>query len=757
MPPCSSRSACLVYALPVVLLVLGCSGGSAVPGGPGGPGGSNVQPTDPGAPVSLAPSPTEQMERDQVAAALASVATLDGPGLLGRYPASFAAGLSYDPLTAANLPQLRASNLGLSATEEQALGKNGFVISDRMHFPGFTFGYETIYADDLPVFVSADSILYAVHRSYDSLLQALEMQSMRPQLLSLLTGMRAALGAGTIAGLGDGAARDIDLYLAVPLGLLSGTAPAPVAGASAADIASLMAAATAASGIGYVSLFGQVRAEDFSQFTPRGHYTNSADLGTYFKAMMWLGLIDMRMIETNDDGSQLFHRPQFDAALGLSSLLTNDNQTHWTALAAAISAFVGEADSMQPPEFPALLAALGVSDLAAVPALDDATIAAAIVAGNFGAQRIADQIMVAGVHDQALPLSRSFLLLGQAYVIDSHVFSNVTYDRVPPSPAGRLRMLPDPLDVGFAVFANNQAATLLAPQLDTFAYAPALGAMRVLVDQHGDDFWNKNLYNTWLSSLRALSPVAGGQSGPFELAATEAWGRRVLNTQLASWAELRHDTVLYVKQSSSTGVLCSFPDALVEPNPDFFAKVGAFATKGQEVLDDLGISGTSFGQNVSTYFTTLATVAATLQGMAESQAAGTPFSDDQLAFINQAVQVEHICGGGAYATGWYPQLFYSSSDATDFHPTIADVHTAPTDEAGNTVGNVLHVGTGYARMMVITANSCDGPRAYVGVASSYFEDVTQNLQRLDDPTWTTMLNGTPPPPDVPWTADLIVH
>ena len=66
--------------------------------------------------------------------------------------------------------------------------------------------------------------------------------------------------------------------------------------------------------------------------------------------------------------------------------------------------------------------------------------------------------MVAGVHDQAFPLPRSFLLLGQRYVVDSHVFSNVVYDRVPPSTKGRLRMLPDPLDVAFAVFANNQAA-----------------------------------------------------------------------------------------------------------------------------------------------------------------------------------------------------------------------------------------------------------------------------------------------------------
>jgi hypothetical protein len=40
------------------------------------------------------------------------------------------------------------------------------------------------------------------------------------------------------------------------------------------------------------------------------------------------------------------------------------------------------------------------------------------------------------------------------------------------------------------------------------------------------------------------------------------------------------------------------------------------------------------------------------------------------------------------------------------------VHTQPADEAGNPVGKVLHVGTGYPRYMVATIDTCNGPRAY---------------------------------------------
>jgi hypothetical protein len=136
-----------------------------------------------------------------------------------------------------------------------------------------------------------------------------------------------------------------------------------------------------------------------------------------------------------------------------------------------------------------------------------------------------------------------------------------------------------------------------------------------------------------------------------------------------------------------------------------------------------------------------------------------------MAFINETVTVQDFCGG-ASADGWYPKLFYRA-DPTAFEPTIADVHTQPKDEVGNDVGKVLHVGTGYARLMVVTANTCTGPRAYAGLVSSYFEEVTEKYLRLDDPTWEARFgtmgafgwtdNGKSPAPEVPWMTDLIAH
>jgi len=315
-------------------------------------------------------------------------------------------------------------------------------------------------------------------------------------------------------------------------------------------------------------------------------------------------------------------------------------------------------------------------------------------------------------------------------------------------------MIPDPLDAAFAAMGNNQAGLLLQPELDRFGYAKDLASMRALADEHGDAFWGANLYNVWLSALRALSPGSDGE-GPLEIARTEPWGRRLLNTQLASWAELRHDTILYVKQSYTAGAVCEFPDALVEPNPAFFARIERFAQQGAAIAGELRFGQADLGQRVRDYFANLGQVAGLLREMAEHQRDGQPFTQTHLQFINETVRIQNICGGG-WVEGWYAKLFFNPSDAIEFEPTIADVHTQPTDAGGAEVGRILHVGTGFARLMVVTAKTCQGPRAYVGLASSYFEVVTEDWKRLDDPSWEKQLMEATPA-EVPWMSDLVVR
>jgi hypothetical protein len=722
----------------------GCSGNSR-----SGAADAGDKMTEPPTPVTLALSTADQAEVSRQMGELAGLAGLTPSDLAARHPVTHGT-LGYDPTTATNLDRITTSTLNPTAEELAVLGQQGFVISHRKQFPTFAYGYSEIYADDLPLFVSADSILDAVHRSYDSMLEQFEETMLIPDLQSLLQQMRAALAASTEAT--AQARADVDLYLAVPLALLTGQTVAPVAGASSATINGLVQAAVSATGIQSNTLFGVDRDIDMSQFKPRGHYTDTPELGQYFRAMMWLGRIEFRLIETQSDGSQVFYRRQTDAMLLLSDLLGPGGLVIWNRIEAVIRKFVGDADNMTPAQVPSLMSALGITSLADGARIDDATMAQAIITGGFGAQRIASQLIVNyGV--PTLPLNRSFLIFGQRYVVDSHVFSNLVYDRV--GKGTIMRMMPNPLDIAYAALGNDDALALLGDELAKYPYAPDLEAMRILVDEHGADYWDSTLYTGWLGALRALSPAVGGTTPAGSelpsIALTEGWGRRLTNTQLGSWSELRHDTILYAKQSYTAGMVCEFPDAYVDPYPELFRRLQRFAQQGSGLADLATAAGqTDLASRVQSYFDTLASATGMLSDMAAQELTGTPFTQAQMAFINQTVHVQAMCGG-AYTEGWYANLFFAGDGAKE-DPTIADVHTQYTDEAGNVVGRVLHVGAADPRLMITTANTCTGPKAYAGLAFSYHELVTENFQRLTDQDWAKVAAAQP---DVPWLAPVL--
>ena len=673
----------------------------------------------------------------------------DASSLQASYAVPFRADLGYDPTAAVGLDLINASSLGLNAAELALLKSNGFVIVPRHEYPTFAYGYTTIYAEDLPVFVSADMVLEAVHRSYDDILKSLELSLLMPRVQRLLSAMRAELSAGKLTGR---VAADTDFYLAVAESLLTGELVEPVAGASSSEVQKFVDAASTATGEAETELYGARRVVDFSQFKPRGHYAGTPELERYFRAMIWMGRIDFRLLETREDGTRVFWRRQLEAAFGLRSLLTPQSLADWQSVDRAISAFVGEHDYMHLGQLDGLLADLDISAEAELAGLSDDRIAQVIVDEHYGEQRILSHVIRRGNGGPAtLPLNASFAFFGQRYVVDSHVFSNVVYDRVP------TRVLPSPLDAAFAAFGNNHAAALLSSELEQHPYASALAGTRTLVDAYAPEYWASSLYTGWLGALRTLSPA--GTAGPSAeglpaVARTEPWARRILNTQLASWAELRHDTLLYAKQSYTTGSSCEFPDAYVEPYPDFFHAIARFAELGRGIAGDLASdSGSEGSAPISAYFAKLQEITTTLGEMAELQRSGAPHAAEHVAFINQAIRVERVASGDPWQTGWYKDLFFNPDSGVKYAPTIADVHTDPGGPIPVSRGpSVLHVGTGRARLMVMTVDSCQGPRAYAGVVSSYYEHLAEGFTRLDDQQWQTLVDAAP---NVPWMQSVL--
>jgi hypothetical protein len=713
----------------------GAAAGRPTTGGTGGTGGTGNAPTggtEPGTPTGLSDEvPAELAESLQVAA------TTDGNALRERYGISLKSELAYDPMSATNLDLIQNSALALRPADLEKLAENGFVISRTQEFPTFTYGYKTIYSEDLPLYVSADSILFALHRSFDELLKRIEESYLRLELDNLLASMRGRLASSDI----DASLRaDVDLYLTLAQSLLRAELLDPGAGADATELRTLYDLATKAEGHREVTWFGSSRDEDFSQFKPRGHYTHSVELAQYFRAMMLLGRVDLRLIETQGDGSQVFHRKQFDAAVALNDLL-GDARSSWTNVDSVIGSIVGERDSMSPNELEGMLEKLAATDFASTRSLSDDTIVEELARGGWGAQRIASRIIIKESPGPTLPLDRSFALFGQRYTVDSHVFVNTTFDRVDN------RMMPDPLDVAFAALGNDSALDHLATELDANAsYAAGLAKTRTLVDAHEPAYWEGSVYTDWLSALRVLSPTAESLAEQPSLFSTRAQQDRILNTQLASWAELRHDTILYAKQSYTAGNTCEFPDAYVDPYPEFYARLGRVAQRVNQVVDMIPSddTNTEFVRSaLRTWAADFTTVMGYLERMAENQTTGTPHDDELMEFINQAVNWDEqfVCGDVVMTnlSGWYLKLIYGSPFEED--PTIADVHTQPTDEGGADVGRILHVGTGRARLMVTTIETCMGPRAYAGLASSYSQVVEEDWKRLNDPEWKARINA----------------
>lgn len=734
-------------------VVPGAGGQNVTPGAgghAGGVGGQTRDPDDvPGVRVQARTQVPKQLNDD-----LDRTKSVDADGLRAAYPAPAAETLSYDPTQAMGLELIQKSSLALSTGELAKLKDNGFVISARTRFPSFAYGYKTIYLEDLPVYVSVDSVLEAVHRTFETLLASIEQQTLVPELTTLLEKMHGRLAT---AGFDASVQRDVNLYLAVARSLLTGKEVATLDPTNAAEVADFVSKARAAEGTASVKLFGITRDEDFSQFKPRSHYVDTVELQAYFRAMMWLGRVDLRFLETQSDGSQLFYRRQFDAAVALHDLVGADRPT-WSHIDGVIGAFVGEHDSMTVEGVDGLLGALGKTSLADSRALSDQAIVDEIARGDWGGQRIASRIIIKDTRDGGvLPLDRSFLLFGQRYTVDSNVFVNVTYDRV------GLRMMPDPLDVAFGALGNNAALPLLASDLTNPAYtgyASGLAKSRVLVDAHEASYWDGSLYTQWLGALRGLSPSGASAATMPSVAKTDAWQKRILSTQLASWAELRHDTILYVKQSYTTGAVCEYPDAYVDPYPEVYARLGQFASRLSDMGQALPSGQQDLKDKIAAWTTNFVTVASNLQKMADDQRAGTPHSAELMAFINEAVRWDEkaMCGGAVRTnlSGWYLRLFLTNQDGLNSDPTVADVHTQPTDEAGNPVGRILHVGTGDVRSMVVTVETCAGPRAYAGLASSYGQFVTKDFKRLNDEEWTAKLRSESFP-DAPWMKSVLTE
>ena len=365
--------------------------------------------------------------------------------------------------------------------------------------------------------------------------------------------------------------------------------------------------------------------EDYSQYIPRGHYTRSEALKRYFKTMMWYGRMAFllkggpdALVSKEDAKIATIQASLISAELPNVSLRAErSNLTTcweiWKRIYSITSFFVGTADDLTPYEYlSAMEKVLGTKFDASQLAEEEkllnlkaelAQMRNPEIYGGSGVCVILPPVTKEKLYE-CLVNTKGMRFMGQRFVPDSYMFQNLVFPSVgiyigeaesftmKMTQLGPQRCFPRGLDV-MAVLGSEQAYEILKVEGDTeyagedTSYNQQLAKLREEFGALSEKDWNRNLYWGWLYALKPLLEDFG--QGYPTFMQTEAWKDKELQTALASWAELRHDTILYAKQSYTPAATAMPPQpkpvvGYVEPVPEFYSRMLALTGMTREGL-----------------------------------------------------------------------------------------------------------------------------------------------------------------------------
>ncbi len=619
--------------------------------------------------------------------------------------------------------------------------------------------YKKVFQNDLPVLVTTDAVLHAWHKSYADMLEDID-NGLSYKLEDGLNELRSAIPDEFSSDEEYLAYLDIDLLISTASALLnpsSGTYA--VLSENINKIDSFISKCTNAEDTDDVYAFGQIRKNfDFTNFKPRGYYTNSERLSNYFRAFTWLSSMDIRVYDSVR---------QFRMAQTLSKMLSA-NETAYSnihAINTVLNSLVGPVDAMTPFEMITFSEEHSISSSIDMSDDDILALQKTLLTEGYGQQQIISQYLETNpFSDKTEEYPMSFVFLGKRYTVDSEVFSNVVYDRIIYNDKKVARMLPSSFDAMFAL-GDNLSLELLSEELDTFNYAGNLAAMRKIIETKDDDFWSESQYHATLKNLEKLRSTS--ESAP-QVFRQKTWAKKMLAAQLGYWSQLRHDNILYVKQSSSGGYLCEYPDGYVEPYPEFYTGMANLCSLLKDIFDENEISdlNTSFLDNFSSLCLTLASIS-------EKELAGETLSETETSFLQSWFKEEPIsnCVPTTRYTGKYFQMYYSiqkymysysagndyyydymgeNPPFFDLEPEIADVHTCP--ESNLSPLEILSVATGGALpIFAAVENPLGDVVLYTGAVYDYYE--FSDGKRYSDEEWESLFESGTVPDKPSWMND----
>ncbi len=476
----------------------------------------------------------------------------------------------------------------------------------------------------------------------------------------------------------------------------------------------------------------------YSLFKPRGHYTRTEGLKKYFKAMMWLQTAPYCL----DNDAQLKR-----AALSAWLLVKSPNYGEKTlkkykSIMEPINFIIGQPDNVSFLNL-ARIMQRGSYDIQQI--LNDPS---QLERFRKEVKKIADDQNVIKPK-QALSCVDKINFIPQRYLADNEIMQEL----VDANSLKTQRGYPKGLDV-MAAFGSKSAENILLNELKENEKWDQYGErLSQLKTKMKNTDWNYTLYNNWIKSLLDLQQP--NKKYPYFMQ-NDAWKKKDLNASLSSWAELKHDAILYAEQPFAAECGAGGPPApytvgYVEPNTAYWNGVLELLDLTQSVLEKNNL----MTDKIKSITKSMKENAAFLLSASEKELKGEKLSNkeyQQIEFIGSTFEwltLDLVKQKDEFLSGWNDVKGPDKSVAV-----VADVYTS--NSTNNINRGIMHVATGHVNDIYVVVEIEGYLYLTKGAVFSYHEFNLPLGNRLTDEEWQKMLEENKAPETPDWIQEIIV-
>jgi len=619
-----------------------------------------------------------------------------------------------------------------SKEQLELIVKNNFVVNPTKQEQLF-YIYEDNEYKNIPSFITTDSVLQVYHIFYDYTLRTLE----NDKLLGLVEEMTDSMLMDSINiynKLNNKEIKDIQLknigFFATAQLALEKEIPNEVPEQARKIALEELEKINAHSGFEKSSLFPYDL--DYSQFTIRGHYTRSKDFERYFKAMMWYGQAPFPLYFHNGERNI---EQTLQALLITYSLYSNkENYNKWENIYEPTNFFVGSCDDLSVYQYGELL----FSIYGKTPNLNKLKDKKKLDEFYEEADKLPEPRIKAKYTTVTTPVGKQFRFMGQRYILDSEIIQELVEPIIRPIPSG--------LDI-MGVLGSERAKEIQLSKNDQSweEYPIKFQKLRNEFSRLSEEEWMGNMYQGWLWTLFGfLEPFGEGYPS---FMTNEAWVDKNLNTALGSWSELKHDTVLYGKQSGAECGGAGFEEVIgyVEPNIEVYEKLLWLTKFSRKNLSARGLAIEGIDMKMGEFEEILEfLINCSIKELRNEELTNEEYFQIEV----YGGRLERLTASFA---GDYLRWFEITSETDKNMAVIADFHTiAPNPQSD---GGYMETGVGSAYEIYVVVPI--GGKLYLtrGAVFSYHEFISN--ERLTDEKWQKLIKEDKQPPMPEWTNSFI--